>query len=82
MRLHTETQLHRLPGSALKVPVVVGGWWWVPTHYKVNLQLMLSLSWAVTTTHVVVELGCDNSLQCVRMRRVCTDCSNNHCVCS
>ena len=32
----------RLPGSAL-----LGGW--VPTHYQVKLQLMLRLSWAVTT---------------------------------
>jgi hypothetical protein len=49
IRLHTENQLTRLPGSALKVPVVVmvvGGW--VPTHYKVKLQVMLRLSWAVT----------------------------------
>jgi hypothetical protein len=39
IRLHTENQLHtRLPGSALKFP----------THYKVKLQLMLMLSWAVT----------------------------------
>ena len=34
-----------LPGSALKVP---GGW--VPTHFKVSLQLQLRLSWAVTKT--------------------------------
>ena len=45
IRLYTENQLPRLPGSALKVPVVGG---WVPTHYKVMLQLMLRLSWAVT----------------------------------
>ena len=37
IRLHTENQLHRLPGSALKVSVVVG-WggvvvgWWLPLH--------------------------------------------------
>jgi hypothetical protein len=46
IRLHTKNQLPRLPGSAVKVPVWVGGW--VPTHYKVKLQLMLRLSWAVT----------------------------------
>ena len=46
IRLNTENQLPRVPGSALKVPVgvVVG---WVPTHYQVKLQLMLRLSWAV-----------------------------------
>ena len=32
----------------------MGGW--LPTHYKVKLQLMLRLS----STHVEVELGCDN----------------------
>ena len=41
--MHTENQLPRLSGSALKVPVG-----WVPTHYQVKLQLMLRLSWAVT----------------------------------
>jgi hypothetical protein len=30
--LHTENQLPRLPGSALKVPGGVGGGW-LPTHY-------------------------------------------------
>jgi hypothetical protein len=34
--LHTENQLHKLPQSALKLP----GWWWVPNHYQVKLQLM------------------------------------------
>ena len=29
IRLHTENWLCNLPGSALKVPVVVGGGWWV-----------------------------------------------------
>ena len=38
----------------------VGGWW-VPTHYQVKLQLELRLSWAVTTTPVEVELGCDKN---------------------
>ena len=27
IRLHTENWLCNLPGSALKVPVGVGGWW-------------------------------------------------------
>ena len=45
IRLYTENQLPRLPGSALKVPVVG----WVLTHYQVKLQLMLRQSWAVTT---------------------------------
>jgi hypothetical protein len=43
IKLHTENQLPRLPGSALKVPG-----WWVPPHYQVKLQLQLRLSWAVT----------------------------------
>ena len=55
IRLYTKNQLPRLPGSALKVSVVVG--WWGPTHYKVKLQLMLRLSLAVTTTHFEVDLG-------------------------
>ena len=45
IKLCTENQLPRLPGSALEVP---GGVGWVPTHYQVKLQLMLMLSWAVT----------------------------------
>ena len=56
IRLHTENQLPRLSGSALKVPVwggVVG--WWVPTHYQVKLQLMLRLSWAVTIRYVLLD---------------------------
>jgi hypothetical protein len=44
IKLHTENELPRLPQSGLKVP----GWWWVPNHYQVKLQLMLRLSWAVT----------------------------------
>jgi hypothetical protein len=43
--LHTENQLPRLPGSALKVPVVV-----------VDSYPLLSQA----PTHVEVELGCDN----------------------
>jgi hypothetical protein len=54
IRLHTKNQLPRLPGSALKVPVVVvvvvG--WWLPTHYQVKLQLQLRLSWAVTINKI------------------------------
>ena len=53
IRLHTENQLPRLTGSALKVPVVVG--WWVPTHYQVKLQLMLKLSWTMTTSEVILQ---------------------------
>ena len=41
------SQLIRLSGSALQVPVWVVGW--APTHYQVKLQLQLRLSWAVTT---------------------------------
>ena len=47
IRLHTENQLPRLSGSALKVPGGVGGEGG-PTHYQAKLQLMLRLSWAVT----------------------------------
>ena len=48
IRLHTENQLPRLPGSALKVPVGrVGG---------VSSYPLLSQA----PTHVEVELGCDN----------------------
>jgi hypothetical protein len=46
--LHTENQLPRLSGSTLKVPGGGGVEWWLPTHYKVKLQLQLRLSWAVT----------------------------------
>ena len=46
--LHTENQLPRLPGSALKVPVVGGGW---VGSYPLSSQ---------APTHVEVELGCDN----------------------
>ena len=50
IRLHTENQLPRLPGSALKVPVVGGVGWWVGS-YPLSSQ---------APTHVEVELGCDN----------------------
>ena len=55
IRLHTENQLPRLSGSALKVPGWGGGW--VPSHYHVKLQLMLSLSWAVTMTQDLPHIG-------------------------
>ena len=61
IRLHTENQLPRLSGS-------VGGWWWVPTHYQVKLQLQLRLSWAVTIhiSNVVPYL----ILECERLQLV------------
>ena len=34
--------------------VVVGGW--LPTHFKVSLQLQLRLSWAVTIKHAFYKL--------------------------
>jgi hypothetical protein len=43
-----ENKLPRLPGSALKFPGWWVGWWLVPTHYQVKLELNLGLSWAVT----------------------------------
>ena len=48
IRLHTENQLPRLPGSALKVPVVGGV---VVASYPLSSQ---------APTPVEVELGCDN----------------------
>jgi hypothetical protein len=50
IRLNTENQLTVLPRSALKVSV--DGWvvWCGPTHYFVNPNLELRLSWAVTTS--------------------------------
>ena len=49
VRLHTENQLHSLPGSALKVCVVVvgGGWWWVvESEFSDRLWLSFSLALA------------------------------------
>jgi hypothetical protein len=37
--LHTENQLYTLPGSALKVCVVVGGGWWWVVVLKANLVI-------------------------------------------
>ena len=52
IRLHTKNQLPRLPGSALKVPVWVGGvGGWVVGSYPLSSQ---------APTPVEVELGCDN----------------------
>ena len=53
--MHTENQLPRLPGSALKVP---GGW--VPTHFKVKHQLQLRLRWAVTIGLRYIDDGRDH----------------------
>ena len=47
IRLHTENQLHILPGSALEVT----GWWGGVGSYPLSIQ---------APTHVEVELGCDN----------------------
>ena len=48
--MHTENQLPRLPGSALKVPGGGVGGWWVASYPLLSL----------TPTQVEVELGCDN----------------------
>ena len=40
VRLHTENWLCNLPGSAIKVPVVVGGW------LKVNIVIVFGLALA------------------------------------
>jgi hypothetical protein len=50
IRLHTENWLCNLPGSALKVPVVGGGWvvgGWVVVESKLSDQLWLSFSLAL-----------------------------------
>ena len=46
VRLHTENWLCNLAGSALKVPVVGGGWW-VVVESKHSDQLWLSFSLAL-----------------------------------
>ena len=45
LRLHTENPLYTLPGSSLKVCLVVGGWWWWVV-LKVNLVIALALALA------------------------------------
>ena len=45
VRLHNENQLHSLPGSALKVCVVVGGWV-VESEFSDCLWLSFSLAMA------------------------------------
>jgi hypothetical protein len=67
IRLHTENQLRRLPGSALKVP---GGGWVVVASYPLLSQ---------APTHVEVELGCDKNASvngeynCVVCKSIFTD---------
>ena len=47
VRLHTENQLHSLPGSASKVCVVGGGGgWWVESKFNDRLWLSSSLALA------------------------------------
>ena len=48
VRLNTENQLHSLPGSALKVCLVVvgGGWWVVESEFSDRLWLSFSLALA------------------------------------
>ena len=42
---HTEKQLYTLPGCALQVCVVVGGWWgWVGVESEFSDSLWLRLS--------------------------------------
>ena len=50
--MHTENQLPRLPGSALKVPA-----WVVVGSYQLSSQ---------APTHVEVELGCDNYYEIIK----------------
>jgi hypothetical protein len=43
LRLHTENQLHVMPGRTLKVCVGAGGWWVVlAVMLKVNLVIALA----------------------------------------
>ena len=42
VRLHTENQLHSLPGSALKVCVVVGGGGWLRANLVIAFGLALA----------------------------------------
>ena len=45
LRLHTENQLHMMPGRALKVCVGGGvGWWWWMVVLKVNLVIALGIA--------------------------------------
>ena len=49
VKLYTENQLHSLPGSALQVCVVVGGWvggWVVESEFSDRLWLSFSLALA------------------------------------
>ena len=46
VRLHTENQLHSLPGSALKVCVLGGGGWVVEIEFSDRLWLSFSLALA------------------------------------
>ena len=43
LRLHTENQLHSLPGSASKVCVVDCGGWWVESEFSDRIWLSFSL---------------------------------------
>ena len=44
IRLHTKNQLHKLPGSGLKDPMVVGGW--LESEYNDHFWLTISLALA------------------------------------
>ena len=46
VKLHTGNWLCNLPGSALKVPVGVGGGWWIDSEYTDRLWLSFSLAFA------------------------------------
>ena len=64
IRLHTENQLPRLSGSALKVPVWWGG---VVASYPLLSQ---------APTPVEVELGCDNYILCINYLSFQRSCGN------
>ena len=57
VRLHAENQLHRLPGSASKVCVMVGGGGWVETEFSDRLWLSSSLALAKPNKSSIVYSG-------------------------
>jgi hypothetical protein len=55
--LHTKNWLCNLPGSALKVPVVGGGWVVVVVESELSDQLWLSFSLALAKPNNTHHLG-------------------------
>ena len=53
VKLYTESQLHSLPGSALKVFVVGGGGWVVESEFSDRLWLSISLALAKPNKKII-----------------------------